>query len=345
MSNSIRSIRNQSFSFILNPRLLISMLVFACIAIFIAFFSMTVGDYPISFSQVLNVFTGGGTKIERTVVLEWRAGRAFVALTVGAALGFAGALTQTIARNPLASPDVLGVTNGASLAAVLMIAFIGEHMALVPFVAILGALLTTMFMFSIAGKAARSDMLRLVLIGVGLSTFLSALTTWAIAQTTLDNAAAAKLWLTGSLNGRDWGNLPLPLIVVILALCCAGWLAFVLSALALGPDVAHFLGHKVSLAQAVQLIIAVLLTAVAVSAAGPIGFVAFVSPQIAQRIAKTPTPPLLCSALCGAALVATADLIARVVLPWELPVGIVTSFCGAPVLLYLIIRMNQKNTV
>ncbi|MEZ2121760.1 MULTISPECIES: FecCD family ABC transporter permease [unclassified Corynebacterium] len=311
------------------------------------------GSYPLDPAEVWRILLGRGTEIERTIVWDLRLGRAVVALLVGACLGFSGALTQTLARNPLASPDILGVTHGASFAAVSVIAFAGTGGALghgtslllgsigMTFTAVIGALGTAVLVWFLVGRE-RNNMLSLVLIGVAVSMFLGALNTWIIARTTLERAAAAQLWLTGSLNGRDFAHAWAPTVVLLVAVLAAGWLAFVLGALALGPATTHTLGHHVTVAQAAQLVTAVVLAAVAVSAAGPIGFVAFVTPQIARIAAGSPTPPLLLSALTGAVTVAAADLAARALLPWEVPVGIVTALAGAPVLLWMIISLNRK---
>lgn len=320
--------------------------------------SVTQGSYQLTLGEVMEVFTGGGTKIQRAVVFDMRLGRAVVACLVGAALAYSGALTQSVARNPLASPDILGITNGASLAAVAVIVFAGAGSGGVieagatsvlgtvglPGAAMVGAFLTALLIWLLAGPA-RSSMLQVVLIGVGASIFLSSCTTWLLAYAELDRAAAARMWLTGSLNGRDWNHAWAPLAVLLVAVALGGWLAFQLSALVLGEATAHVLGHRVQLAQLVQLFCAVVLAAVAVAAAGPIGFIAFVSPHLARRLARTPTPPLIFSALLGGTLLLGADLLARVVLPWELPVGVVTAFIGAPFLLYMIFRTRREETI
>lgn len=311
------------------------------------------GDYQLSVPDVLRTLFGGGSRIEETVVFTWRMSRAVIGLLVGGALAFAGALTQSVARNPLASPDVLGITNGASTAAVFVItasggtgivaavAGFGQDTLGVPLVSVIGSTLTAVAVWFIAGKD-RDSMIRLVLIGVGVSMFLGAISTWLMATTSVDQAATAKLWLTGSLNGRGWEQAWPVMACLLVAVAFAGWLSFRLDTLALGPEVAQVLGHGIRAAQAVQLLTGVVLVAVAVSAAGPVPFVAFVAPQIAQRLAGSATPPLLCSALSGALLVSAADLLARTILPWELPVGIVTAFCGAPVLIYLVVQTNRK---
>lgn len=349
----IRAVRIGRLSFVVRPRHLLVAVALILVTVLVFAANLGRGDFPMSVPDVLRTLAGGGTRLEETIVFRWRLGRAVAGLAVGAALAFSGALTQSVARNPLASPDVLGITNGASVAAVFVITVAGTPGVLgavasfgrdtlgVPVVAIIGSVLTAALVWWVAGKD-RGSMLRLVLIGVGAAMFLNAISTWLMAGTTLEQAAEARLWLTGSLNGRGWDQAWAPLICSLAALASAGWLAFQLAGLSLGPEIAHGLGHRLRVAQAGQLLAAVVLAAVAVSAARPIPFVAFVAPQIAQRLTGAATPPLWCSALTGMLLVSAADLLARTVLPWELPLGIVTAVCGAPVLIWLVLKMNRK---
>nr|WP_286980557.1 iron ABC transporter permease [Corynebacterium sp. UBA5992] len=330
-----------------------------CLALIVAagcVFTLSIahGDYPLGVADVWRIIGGGGTPIENRIVIDVRLGRAVVGLLVGAALAFSGALTQSIARNPLASPDILGITQGSALAAVALLTFAGTSGTLgkaasltlatvgLPLAAFCGGLITATIIWLIAGRS-RHSLLRFVLIGVAMATLCTSLSTWIMAHGNLDLVANARLWLTGSLNGRDFSEAWAPLIAVLVALMLASYLSFQLSALSLGDLTATMLGHNVRIAQALQLLVAVALAAVSVAAAGPIGFVAFVSPQIAMRLAGTSTPPLVTSALTGALIVCSADLLARVVLPWELPVGIVTTILGAPVLIYLIVSLNRRN--
>lgn len=349
----LRAVRLGPLSAVVRPRRIVVAVALILVTVLVFAANLGRGDFPMSVPDVLRTLAGGGTRLEETIVFRWRLGRAVVGLAVGAALAFSGALTQSVARNPLASPDVLGITNGASVAAVFVITVSGTHGLFgdaaafgrdvlgVPVVAIIGSVLTAALVWWVAGKD-RGSMLRLVLIGVGASMFLNAISTWLMAGTTLDQAAEARLWLTGSLNGRGWDQAWAPLICSLAALALAGWLAFQLAGLSLGPEIAHGLGHRLRVAQAGLLLVAVVLAAVAVSAAGPIPFVAFVAPQIAQRLTGAATPPLWCSALTGMLLVSAADLVARTVLPWELPLGIVTAVCGSPVLIWLVLKMNRK---
>lgn len=357
-SLSVPVLRLGPVSWPVNLRLLTCLAVTALLLLLGVCATVTHGDYRLSLGQVWEVFTGGGSPIERAVVFDMRLGRAVVACLVGAALAYSGALTQSVARNPLASPDILGITQGASLAAVVTIVFAGAGAGGVleagasavlstvglPGAAIVGAVLAAVLVWVLAAPS-RSSMMQVVLIGVGVSIFLSAMVTWLLAYAQLDRAASARMWLTGSLNGRDWNHAWAPLAVLFVAIAIAGWLAFQLSALVLGDTVAHVLGHRVRLAQLVQLLTAVVLAAVGVAAAGPISFVAFVVPHLARVLAGTATPPLVFSALLGAALLVAADLLARVVLPWELPVGVVTAFVGAPFLLFMIVRTRKEEVI
>lgn len=342
----------------LNVRLVVGILITLAITVLVAVWALTQGSYSLTMGQVAAVFTGSGTHIQRTVVLEMRLGRVLVAIVVGAALGYAGALTQNVARNALASPDILGITQGASLAAASTIIFAGAgtggiveasasglmSMVGVPGAAILGAVITALVVWLVSG-APKSSMIHVVLIGVAASIFLSAATTWILAYAQLDRAASARMWLTGSLNGRDFNHLWIPLAVVLCAVAAAGWIAFQLAALTLGETTATVLGLRVRRVQLVHLLTAVVLTAVAVAATGPIGFIAFVCPHLARLLANTPAPPLLFSAVLGGCVLLIADQVARIVLPWELPVGVVTSVVGAPFLLYMIIRTRRLESI
>lgn len=304
------------------------------------------GDYPLTPGEVVGVLVGEGTRLQRMVVFEWRLGRSLVAVAVGLALGMAGAITQSIARNALASPDILGISMGASAAAVWVIGF-GPHLAhpaIVPLVAILGAAVTAVVIVLLA-HGGNTQTYRLVLIGIGVHTLLSSAVSFVLASAESDSAALAIVWLTGSVNGRGLGELIPILIVLAMVSLLLTPAASHLHPLQLGENSALSLGVNVSRFRLLMLLAAVALTAVAVAAAGPVSFVAFVAPQLALRLQRTPHPPLAGSAICGGVLVLTADLVARVALPWELPVGIVTAAIGGPFLLYVIVTNRRKTTL
>ena len=321
------------------------------VLLLVAAVSLGRGDFPISVPDVLRVLVGAGDDTQRLVVLELRAPRIAVAVLVGLALGVSGALVQTFARNPLASPDVLGVTGGAAIGAVSVLVLGGTTTVggLVgslglPAAALAGGLLVALLVFGLAWHQGL-DGYRLVLVGVGLSAMAQAVVSYLLTRSSVWDAAAANVWITGSLTGRGWEEArPLALALLVL-LPAALAMTRLLGALQFGEETARVLGVRVPLAQVAVVAVAVALAASAVSAAGPIQFVALVVPQIAVRLAGGSRPPLLAAGLLGALLVVASDLLARTVLPGSFPVGVVTAIVGAPHLLWLLVRGRRRSTL
>jgi iron complex transport system permease protein len=327
------------------PQLVVPLLVVLALVLTAAV-SLGRGDFPISVPDVLRALVGAGDDTQRFIVLELRAPRIVVAVLVGLALGVSGALIQTFARNPLASPDVLGVTGGAAIGAVAVIVLGGTAAGGpgLPAAALLGGLLMSLLIFGLAWRSG-IDGYRLVLVGVGLSAMAQAVVSYLLTRSAIQDAAAANVWITGSLNGRGWDQArPLALALIVL-LPAALAMSRVLGVLQFGDETARKLGVRVPLAQAAVVVVAVGLAAFAVSAAGPIQFVALVVPQIAVRLAGGSRPPLLTSGLLGALLVVAGDLLARTVLPASFPVGVVTAIVGAPYLLWLLVRGRRRSTL
>ena len=327
------------------PRLVAVNLALVVLLFLLLCLNVGQGDYPISVPDVARVILGGGTEAEHFIVWELRLPRSVVGLLVGAGFGMSGAIWQSITGNPLASPDLLGITAGASAGAVAVIifggtTFLGGAIG-VPMAAMAGGLLTGVVIYLLAWRRGIEGF-RLVLIGVAVNGILLALTNWMLVLGEIWDAQEATVWLNGSLNGRDWDHAWPAAIALGLIGAVALASTFELSALKLGDDTARALGVRVQLSQSVLLIASVLLAAMCVTAAGPVGFIAFVAPQMTLRIARTAGPPLFASALMGAALVVGSDYVARVLLPVELPVGIVTTAIGGPFLMYLIIRTNRS---
>lgn len=317
-------------------------------------FSIGIGDYPLSALDVLRIlFTPDSTRFERIVVVDWRLPRALTAVAVGCALGLSGALMQSVTRNPLASPDILGVTTGASAAAVTVVTVSGSGSALatvagwmagagIPLAALLGGFLAGAVMWALSWRGG-VDPYRLVLFGIILTALLQAYIQYLLIRAELRDAATAQFWLTGSLNASDWHR-TLPIGVLVLASApVVAWMAFQLRVSLLGPDLAAALGQRVSAAQFAFLAFAVALAAVAVAASGPIGFVAFVAPQLAVRLVRATAPPLVSSALMGGLLLVAADAVVQSALPVELPVGLLTSALGGVFLIHLLVTTNRKH--
>lgn len=339
------ALRRGRFSGVWRPRMVAVTLLGLVLVVLAAAVNIGRGDFPMSIDEVLAVLLGGGERSQQFIVLDLRLPRSLTGVLVGAALGLAGAITQTVARNPLASPDILGVTSGASAAAVLLIVLGGSNATVaaigatlgLPLAALVGGLLTAALIHALAWRRGIEGH-RLVLVGVGVAAVGTALTNWLLTRAEITDAARATVWLTGSLNARGWEHVvPVGAALVVLV-PVALLLGFGLGALQLGDDTARGLGLRVDRERAALVVVAVALAAVATASAGPIAFVALVVPQVCQRLVGAARPPLLASAVYGALLVLVADLVARTVLAVELPVGIVTAVLGAPYLLYLLTR-------
>ncbi|MDN5582800.1 MAG: FecCD family ABC transporter permease [Corynebacterium sp.] len=328
--------------------------------------SICLGDYPLTPIRVAEVIGARlfdalhltalrdmivePSRIEELVVFDWRMPRSVTGIVVGTALGLSGALTQSVTRNALASPDILGITTGASAMAVTIIVLGGGASGGlvgwlsgvgIPVAALIGGLLTGLAIWLLAYQRGM-DPFRLVLSGIIISALLMAYISFLMTRADLRDATTAQMWLSGSLNASNWTRAMPVILLVLIGVPVFAWISFQLMASILGPDVARSLGQNVTGVQVALLVFSVALAAVAVSAAGPIGFVAFVSPQIAQRLCGRSTPPLLASGLFGSCLLILADMATQSILPVELPVGLLTSAVGGLFLIYLLIQNNRR---
>ncbi|WP_420707695.1 FecCD family ABC transporter permease [Streptomyces sp. NRRL F-5135] len=303
--------------------------------------SVAYGDLVVPVRDVLAALLGGGDAGSRFVVVELRLPRALIGLLVGAAFGLAGSVFQTLLRNPLASPDVIGVSSGASAAAVLASAGFGVSGYGLSASALSGAVLAAAAIYGLTWRRGVAGQ-RLVLVGIGVGAALSAVVSHLLTSSDLSVAQDALAWLTGSLNGRSWEQ-AWPLMVALAVLVPLTFLAArTLPALELGDDTAAGLGARVESGRRALLGCAVLLVGVATAAAGPVAFVAFVAPPIARRLSPRQGAALLPAALTGALIVLVADFAAQHLLgSTQYPVGVVTSVVGAPYLLWLLARANR----
>ncbi|WP_165555749.1 FecCD family ABC transporter permease [Kribbella pittospori] len=340
----------------MKSRTIMLSVAFAVLAIVIALVSLSVGTTKLPLADVIEVLLGGGRRGTRLVVLELRLPRVATGLLVGIAFAVSGALLQTLSRNPLASPDIVGVNSGASAGAVAVIVLAGSGggnisgaaaKVGIPLAAVLGGLIATLVVGALSIQRGVVDAGRVVLIGVGIAAAANSLVAWLLVIGDVNDAGRAAAWLAGSLNARAWSDAIPVLFAVVLLLPVALMFNRDLSALVLGDDVASSLGVRVARIRLALLIVATVLAAMATAGAGPIAFVALVAPQIAQRLTRMERPPLLTTAMLGALFVVLADLVARNGLQWlqvgpyELPVGVITAACGAPYLLHLIGRQQK----
>ncbi|MFF4044276.1 FecCD family ABC transporter permease [Streptomyces sp. NPDC001816] len=303
------------------------------------------GDFPISASDVVRTLLGNGNAGQEFIVNELRLPRVLVGLLVGASLGLGGALFQAVTRNPLGSPDVLGLGQGATAGALVMIVLFSGSTAQVTVGALVGGLVTGLAIYRLAWKQGVHGY-RLVLVGIGVSAIVTAINGYLLTVSDIVDAARAVVWMTGSLGGRDWDQvwplLGLCAVLVPLVLAHARGLRMT----EMGDDVSNALGVRVERVRALLMVAAVLLTATATAAAGPVSFVALTAPQLARRLTRSPGPNLLPSLCMGAALLVTADLASqRAFGADQLPVGVVTGVLGGVYLLWLLVTERRAGRI
>ena len=319
--------------------------VLAAVVVIGLAWSVSVGDFPIPLRDVVGELTGlGGNRASSFIIQTLRLPRALTGLLIGAAFGISGQIFQRMVRNPLASPDILGVSSGAAVGAVLCIVAFAASSTMVTGGALVGAGLSVAAIYLLAIKKGLSSY-RLVLIGIGITAMLNAVVAYLLTRAALYDAQRATVWLTGSLNGRGWEYVrPLTIVLgVLIPLSLV--LARSLRSIELGDDTAQGLGVGIRRSKLALSLCGAGLAAVATAAAGPVAFVALVAPQIARRLVGDRAIGLVPAGLIGAAIVVFADVLARRLFsPTELPVGVITAVVGAPYLLWLLARSNRIGT-
>ncbi|MET0590654.1 MAG: iron ABC transporter permease [Naasia sp.] len=302
--------------------------------------ALLLGPAALSPGEVVEAVTGRAQPVVSFVVWELRMPRALAAVVVGACLGAAGAVFQSVLRNPLASPDVLGVTASAGavgVAGVLGLAVSG--IALTGLVA--GGSIVAAVLIGILAWNRGLHGMRLILVGVGFSAFATAITGSVLTRAEIRDVSVAYTWLVGSLNGSSWAVVGTSGLIALAVFGLLALQARSLRGLEHDDSTAAALGVHVQRTRIGVLLTAVVLAAIAVGASGPIGFVALMAPQIARRLVGPGSISLVASAAVGAALVSAADLIAQYAIPGiPFPVGVVTGAIGAPYLAWLLTRSD-----
>lgn len=326
-------------------RALVVIVVLAAVAAGAAIVLIGSGDYAMTPGEVVSTLFGHGTFQQEFVVTDLRLPRVLVGLLVGAALGVGGAVFQTVSRNPLGSPDVLGFGQGATVGALMVIVLSQGGAAAVAGGAVVGGLVTGVVVYLLAWKRGMHGY-RLVLVGIGSAAMLTAAAQYLITKANLVDATRAVVWMTGSLDGRDWAQV-WPLLVV-----CGLLIPLVLGhgralrMMEMGDDAAYALGVQVERTRLVLMGCAVLLVAVATAAVSPITFVSLSAPQLARRLTRSPGPNLASSAFMGAALLLVADWIAMDAFgDRQLPVGVVTGVLGGCYLLWLLVSERRAGRI
>ena len=306
------------------------------LAVVAAGVALSIGDYALSPDRLWQTLTGSGTRIEQYVVFQVRAPRTAMALVTGAALGIAGALLQSYLGNPLASPDLLGISGGSGFAAVFTILALGTTGPVLALSAFVGGAVVAIILM-IAGRALRDGGFRLILAGIGLSFLTASASDFLMVRAKVEEARTALLWLTGSLSSTPWWQVLTVLAVLIASIpalvAAARWLPIT----QLGPETASGLGVRSERVRWVIVGVAVLLTAATCAFVGPIGFIALCAPAIARPLLGHGAVGVATSGALGAVLLLVADLLAQFAIPGlSMPVGVVTGAVGAVFLLWLL---------
>ncbi|URM25177.1 iron-enterobactin ABC transporter permease [Leclercia adecarboxylata] len=323
-------------------RLVFSCLLLVLVSLAVAIVSLQSGAVTLDMSQVFNALTGSAPRNITMVVTEWRLPRVMMALLVGAALGISGAIFQSLMRNPLGSPDVMGFNTGAWSGVLVAMVLFGQHLTAITLAAMAGGILTSLVVWALAWRDG-IETFRLIIIGIGMRAMLMAFNTWLLLQASLETSLSAGLWFAGSLNGLTWAKTLPAAPLILLMFVCALLLVKRMRLLEMGDDSACALGVSVERSRLMLMLVAVVLTAAATAIAGPISFIALVAPHIACRLSGTARWGLTQSALCGSLLLLAADLCAqRLFMPYQLPVGVVTVSLGGIYLIVLLVQESRK---
>jgi iron complex transport system permease protein len=305
--------------------------------------ALLVGAAGLTPGQAIAGALGLGDKGDVFIIQKLRLPRIEAAVVVGAAFGLAGALFQSTLRNPLASPDILGISSGASLGAVTGLLALGMSGVALSGLAFAGAGLVALAIWLLAWRKGLHS-IRFVLVGVGFAYLCSSMVAWAMARAEENEAAGVLIWTVGSVSDIRGEQLALVAAGTLVLAVVVAFVARTQGPLSLGDDNARALGVHVDAARVGTLLLAVALVALATSAAGPIAFVALVAPAIARRLVNDGGAALVASTATGAALTLVADVVGQhALLGVAAPVGIVTGLVGAPYLLWLL-ATNEKRS-
>ena len=337
-----RTVRVGRVSWVVHRRELVVVGALVAVVVGVGGFALTQGEYRIPLDKLLAAFTGTGSESVLRIVLEWRLPRVVIAVVGGIALGLSGAIFQSITRNPLGSPDIIGFNSGAFTGALIVTLVVGGNYAATVSGALIGGLATALVVYLLAWSKGVQGF-RLIVIGIAISAVLNAFNDYLQLRADLNAAIAAASWGMGSLADLGWQDVvPMTIAVAVLVPLLA-LMSRRLGMLAFGDDIASALGIPVERTRLLLLVIGVALTATVTAVAGPIIFVALAAPQLARRLTKSAGITLVPSAAMGAALLLVSDVVAqRIIAPAALPVGAVTVTLGGIYLIALLITQAGK---
>lgn len=308
----------------------------------VAVLAIGTGDYHVPPGQVLAAVFGDAPRITEIVVMQSRFPRVALAFLFGAALGVSGAIFQSLTRNPLGSPDIIGFSTGAYTGALVVILTLGGGYYRTGAGALVGGLVAAAVVYVLAYKRGVQGF-RLIIVGIAVSAVLASVNTWLVVKADVSEAIAAAVWGAGTLNGLGWPQVVPVLVALAVVTPVAAALSTRLPVLEMGDDAARALGIRVEPTRLMLVILGVALTALVTAAAGPISFVALAAPQLARRLTGTSSAAMVPAACMGALLLIVSDVAAqRVFAPTQLPVGVVTVCVGGAYFVWLLAREGRK---
>ena len=322
-------------SVLITPRHVVVGLILLALSLAVAVASLRLGKFPVTTQEVIDALQGQGRKIVQVVVVKWKLPRIVLGLVAGLALGVAGALFQTITRNPLGSPDLIGFSTGAQTGILVSILLLPGSMLSASLASFIGgaAVGTVTYLVSLRGGFTG---LRFILVGIAISSMLVSVNRWLLVRVDDDEGLGALKAITGTLGAARWPVVAPTCLAIGVTVALILLASRHLQVLSLGEQVATILGSPTRRASAVLILLGTVLVAVVTMAAGPIGFVALVAPHLARLLTGSPHSPLLVSGLTGSLLMVGADLLSQLVLE-SMPVSVVTNAVGG---LYLMVALT-----
>jgi ABC-type enterobactin transport system permease subunit len=343
VSQTARPLRVGKFSILVSRRQLTVSILLILVVLVGGVFAMTIGTLPIGLRDVVAVLFGVSDNAQHTqIVLNLRLPRLITAVFAGGALGAAGAVFQSVSRNALGSPDVIGFTTGAATGAITQIVLFQGEPLQVSLGAVVGGMGTAAVVYLLSIKGGVTGGYRLILIGIGVGAVLNAVNGLLLVLGDLDNAVSANLWLSGSLDARNWGHALPVLIGALIILPLLSLFSPPSTLMEMGEDISRQLGIRTERTRLFLMLFAVALTGLATGATGPIAFVALASPQLVLRLAPSRGLPVFSSAFMGSCLLVVADVLTQSLpITASVPIGRMTGILGGIYLIWLLTRTKQ----
>ena len=323
------------WSVLITPRHVVVGLILLALSLAVAVAALRLGKFTVSTQEVIEALQGQGRRIVQVVVVKWKLPRILLGLVAGLALGVAGAVFQTITRNPLGSPDLIGFSTGAQTGILVSVLLLPGSMLSTSLASFIGGAAVGAVTYLVSLRGGFTG-LRFILVGIAISSMLVSVNRWLLVRVDDDEGLGALKAITGTLGAARWPVVAPTCLAIGVTVALILLASRHLQVLSLGEQVATILGSPTRRASAVLILLGTVLVAVVTMAAGPIGFVALVAPHLARLLTGSPQSPLLVSGLTGSLLMVGADLLSQLVLE-SMPVSVVTNAVGG---LYLMVALT-----